>query len=67
MSRIDYTCARCNKRIPYTAIIPKVRPDYKLAFEFHCHGEVETVVVAYDMGGVLFSVPPAGSARTRRL
>jgi hypothetical protein len=53
MKGLDYACAACRKTITDWTIIRL--PNGKLSFTAHCHGESHTIVVVFDMSGVLFS------------
>jgi hypothetical protein len=53
MMGLNYTCQQCGRTITDWDIVRK--PDGKLLFTAHCHGERYSFVGIYDAGGVLFS------------
>lgn len=60
---IDYSCARCRKRI--TDWRTEVRDDGKIVLTAHCHGESHEFVIAYPMAGVLFGGPDPSQVPNR--
>lgn len=50
---LRYACAVCRKIITDWRITQ--RPDGKIEFQAHCHGDVHSIVISLDLQGVLFS------------